>query len=407
MLIVKTPDEVLSLIEESFKPIERPPELVPLHTAVGRVLASDILAHEYVPDFDRSTVDGYALRSSDTFGCSDSIPALFTLAGSIDMGRGCDISISEGECCAIPTGGALPKGADCCVMLEYAEEYGDGTVGISKPGAPGMNVIFRGDDVFPGKLLLPKGHIITSQDVGALAAVGIVNVPVVSRVKVGIISTGDELVDAQCIPAEGQMRDVNQPMLCAMLERFGADCVCFGICADKVAEVENAVRSALSSCDAVIISGGSSVGTKDASVRVISSVGELMLHGIAMKPGKPTILGRAGEKPILGLPGHPVAAFFAAKIFALPLIARLEGRTMRTYTVNAKLSENVSANHGRAQYTCVKLENRDGELYAVPIRTKSGLITNLAGADGFFCIDRDCEGLPAGANIGVVLCNGD
>lgn len=407
MLTVKTPDEVLSLIEDSFCELENPPELAPLHGAAGRVLAADISAGEYVPDFDRSTVDGYAVRSADTFGCSDSIPAILTLRGSIAMGQGCDITLSPGECCAIPTGGALPKGADCCVMLEYAEEYGDGTVGIAKPGAPGLNVIFRGDDVFPGKKLLPKGHVITSQDIGALAAVGIVSVPVVCRVRVGIISTGDELIPAHCSPKPGQMRDVNQPMLRAMLERFGADCVCFGICADNVQELEKTVRRALSECDAVIISGGSSVGKKDAGARVISAVGELMLHGIAMKPGKPTILGKAGAKPILGLPGHPVAAFFTARTFALPLIARLEGRTMRKYCVAAKLSESVSANHGRAQYNCVKLERRGGELYAVPIRTKSGLITNLAGADGFFCIDRDCEGLPVGADISVTLCNGD
>ena len=241
------------------------------------------------------------------------------------------------------------------------------------------------------------------QDIGALAAAGVTAVPVTGRIKVGVISTGDELVEAGCAPAKGQMRDANAPMLCAMLSRFGARCVRYGICPDDVQVLEKTVRRALEECDAVIISGGSSVGEKDASVRVTASVGEVLLHGVAMKPGKPTILGRAGNKPILGLPGHPVAAYFAANIFALPLIARLEGRLLHRRSVKARLSESVSANHGRAQYTGVRLERRADGLYAAPVRTKSGLITNLAGTDGYFCIDRDCEGLPAGAEVSVIF----
>ena len=403
MLRVKTPDEVLALVEESFLPLEARHELIELCDAVGRVLAEDICASEFVPDFDRSTVDGYAVRAEDTFGCSDSLPAILRLSGKIKMGSGAETALAPGECCAIPTGGAVPDGADCCVMLEYAEDYGDGTVGIAKPGAPGMNMIFRGDDVFPGKKMLEKGRVLSPQDIGALAAAGVTCVPVVRKIKVGVISTGDELVSAGSTPANGQMRDVNEPMLCAMLSRFGAQRVGYGICPDDVQLLEKTVRRALDECDAVIISGGSSVGEKDASVRVTASVGEVLLHGVAMKPGKPTILGRAGNKPILGLPGHPVAAYFAASLFALPLIARLEGRRMHRRSVRAKLSESVSANHGRAQYTGVRLECRTDGLYAVPVRTKSGLITNLAGTDGYFCIDRDCEGLPAGAEVSVIF----
>ena len=177
----------------------------------------------------------------------------------------------------------------------------------------------------------------------------------------------------------------------------------YGICPDDVQVLEKTVRRALDECDAVIISGGSSVGEKDASVRVTASVGEVLLHGVAMKPGKPTILGRAGNKPILGLPGHPVAAYFTARIFALPLIARLEGRPLKSCTVRARLTESVNANDGRAQYICARLERSDGELFARPVRTKSGLITNLAGADGYFCIERDCEGLPQGAAVDVTI----
>lgn len=403
MLSVMTPDEALGLIGREFSPLERETERVGLRHAVGRVLAEDIRAAEYVPDFDRSTVDGYAVRASDAFGCSDSLPAVLELAGSIKMGGRAEAVLGEGECFKIPTGGEVPAGADCCVMLEYAEDYGDGTVGISKPGAPGMNMIFRGDDVFPGKTILSKGRTLSAQDVGALAAVGVTDVPVLRRIRVGIISSGDELVAPESRPKPGQMRDVNAPMLCAMFEQFGARCECCGICPDDEQALEALVRRALGECDALIMSGGSSVGEKDASVRVIESVGKLLLHGVAMKPGKPTILGRAGDKPILGLPGHPVAAYFTARIFALPLIARLEGRPLKSCTVRARLTESVNANDGRAQYICARLERRDGELFARPVRTKSGLITNLAGADGYFCIERDCEGLPQGAAVDVTI----
>lgn len=407
MLCVKTPDEVLGIIENDFAPLNSEAELERIESAVGRVLAEDICAREYVPDFDRSTVDGYAVRAEDTFGCSDSLPAVLRLAGSVKMGSGAPVRLNAGECCTIPTGGAVPQGADCCVMLEYAEDYGDGTIGIARPGAPGMNMIFRGDDVFPGKRILERGRVLSSQDIGALAAIGMTKVPVVRRVKVGVLSTGDELVAASEEPAAGQMRDANGPMLCAMLERFGAECVSFGICPDDMAELEKRVRQALSECDMLIMSGGSSVGEKDAGVKVIEAVGEIMLHGVAMKPGKPTILGKAEEKPVLGLPGHPVAAYFTARIFALALIARLEGRNLQRRSVSAKLSESVNADNGREQYAGVKLEERADGLYAVPVRTKSGLITNLAGADGYFCIGRNCEGLPAEAEVNVTMCIGE
>ncbi len=408
MLKVKTPDEVLELIRAEFSPLTGSGETVGLDEAAGRVLASDVTASEYVPDFDRSTVDGYAVRAADTFGCSDSVPAVLTLYREVLMGQGAGFLLPAGHCCYVPTGGAVPQGADCCVMLEYAEDYGDGTVGISKPGAPGMNMIFRGDDVFPGKSVLNRGRLLSSQDIGALAAIGVVDVPVSRQLRVAVISTGDELVEPERVPKAGQVRDVNSPMLAAMLKSFGAQSVSFGIVRDDETLLIETVRKAAESCDAVLISGGSSVGVKDASCRIIESMGTLLLHGIAMKPGKPTIMGRtASGKPLVGLPGHPVAAYFVTKLFVLPLLARLMGRDMPSYTVSARLTESVSANHGRAQYGCVRLERRGAELLAQPIRAKSGLITTLAGADGYFCISRDCEGLPKGAEIQVTVTMGE
>ncbi len=407
MLHVKTPEEVLTLIEQEFIPLKENVETIPLSGAIGRVLAEDITAREYVPDFDRSTVDGYAIRARDAFGCSDAIPAILPLEGEVVMGEGAEFELQPGTCCAVPTGGAIPKGADCVVMIEYTEDYGDGTIGISKSAAPGQNMIFRGDDVYPGKVVLKKGRVLGSQDIGALAAIGCVWVPVIKKLTVGVISTGDELIPPEEIPGPGQIRDVNSPMLEAMLTAFGTEVKNYGIIKDNEALLASVVKTAVSECDAVLLSGGSSVGVKDASCRIIESMGSLLMHGIAIKPGKPTILGKAQNKPLVGLPGHPVAAYFVTKLFVLPSLGRLMDRDMNSYTVTAKISESVGANHGRAQYHCVHLNKRDGELIASPIRGKSGLITTLAGTDGYFCISRDCEGIPQGAEIQVTVTLGD
>ena len=406
MLHVKTPEEVLALIESEFQTVA-PEETVFLGQAMGRTLSRDIAATEHVPDFNRSTVDGYAVRARDTFGCPDAIPAILPVQGEVFMGQGAAFSLNPEECVAVPTGGAVPEGADSVVMVEYTEDYGDGTVGITKSTAPGQNMIFRGDDVYPGKVVLQEGRVLSSQDIGALAAIGRVQVPVRKKLTVGVISTGDELVPPEEMPKAGQVRDVNSPMLEAMLTVFGVNVINYGIVIDNEALLSEKVHKAVSECDAVLLSGGSSVGVKDAACRIIESMGELLLHGIAIKPGKPTILGKAGCKPLVGLPGHPVAAYFITKLFVLPLLARLMGKKQESYTTSAKVTESIGANHGRAQYQCCRLERRDGQLYAPPIRGKSGLITTLAGADGYFCIDRDCEGLPKDAEIQVTISQGD
>jgi|BioPla2DNA2_1021312.scaffolds.fasta_scaffold35243_2 molybdopterin molybdotransferase len=406
MLFVKTPEEVHELIKTEFEsaPIK---EVAQLSAAVGRVLAEDIVATEYVPDFDRSTVDGYAVRASDTFGCTDAIPAILPMQAEVLMGEGANFELRSGKCAEVPTGGAIPKGSDSAVMLEYTEDYGDGTIGILKSVAPGENLIFRGDDVRPGKVVLKKGRLLSSQDIGALAAIGRAEIPVVKKLKVGVISTGDELVPLEEKPGLGEVRDVNSPMLEAMLKVFGVDVINYGIVKDDEALLSEKVDEAVSHCDAVLLSGGSSVGVKDASCRIIEARGKLLLHGIAIKPGKPTIMGKVGNKPLIGLPGHPVAAYFITKLFVLPLLSHIMGRKSETYTVTTKLTESIGANHGRAQYQSCYLEHREGELYAVPIRGKSGLITSLAGTDGYFCIERDCEGLPKFAEIQVTISSGD
>lgn len=323
------------------------------------------------------------------------------------MGEQAEKALSPGCCMAVPTGGALPEGADAVVMVEYTEDYGDGTIGILKSAAPGNNLIFKGDDVFPGKVVLPAGWQLTAQDIGALAAMGVTEVPVSQKLLVGILSTGDELVPVNEIPREGQVRDVNSAMLRALCMENGAVVKNYGIFKDDEALLSAAVDKAITECDVVLISGGSSVGMKDATCRVIESKGELLLHGIAMKPGKPTILGKVNGKPIVGLPGHPVAAFFVSHLFIRPLLQQRMGRPIKTRTVTARLTEAISANHGRAEYMGVHLEERAHGLYARPIHGKSGLITTLAASDGYLSISRDCEGLAKDALVPITIYNVD
>ena len=400
MLNVKTPDEALEIIRTSFVPLDRPPENVTLSSALGRVLALDVTADAYVPDFHRSTVDGYAVRAADTFGCSDALPAQLILSGEVRMGEGAGLTLAPGQCAAVPTGGEVPQGADAVQMLELCEDYGDGTIGILKSVAPGHNMIFRGDDVKPGDRVLPAGRRLEPQDIGALAALGMTSVPVVPRLRVGVISTGDELVPPEQIPAIGQVRDVNGPLVCALLEQAGVLPRFYGIVPDQEDCLTRTMEQGLTECDAVILSGGSSVGEKDAAYRVMSALGKILFHGIAMKPGKPTLLGRTGSgKAMVGLPGHPVAALFCTHLFVRAILARLEGRSLRQRQVTARLTEEVSANHGRSQYNGAILRQGSQGLEALPIRGKSGLITALAGADGYFCIPRDCEGFPAGTQV--------
>lgn len=403
MLQVKTPADALKIIEESFKGSISPTEILPLHACLGRVIADDVVSNENVPNFNRSSVDGYAVRAADTFGCSDSMSAILKLRGVINMGESASFTVSAGECAYVPTGGAVPDGADAVVMLEYTESYGGGEIGILKPAAPGNNMVYIGDDVFPGKTVLKKGRIIRSEDIGAMAALGIGRLTVVKKPIVGILSTGDELVEINETPAPGQVRDVNSAMLAAAVQSFGGEPKCLGIVRDGYVRLRNALNAALEGCDIVLISGGSSVGQMDSTCAVIDERGKLLLHGIAMKPGKPTIVGNVDGKPVFGLPGHPLAAHFVAKIFVRPLIEHMLGCKTRNYTVRARLTEAVSANHGREQFSGAVLFEEDGVTYVRPVHSKSGLISTLAGCDGFFVVPRDCEGFSKGEEIEVLI----
>ena len=288
-------------------------------------------------------------------------------------------------------------------MQEHTEDFEDGTIGVTKPAAPGENIIFKGDDIRAGAALLSAGRKLLPQDIGLLAGCGISEVIVRSPLTAGIISTGDELIPEDNTPAPGQIRDINSKMLGALCASEGCRVHYYGIVEDQLKALEAVLSKALTECDIIILSGGSSVGEKDNSVAAISSFGEILFHGIAIRPGKPTLLGKASGKPVFGLPGHPQAAFFTAKLFVRAALDRLTGRTHETIQIPASLSASVSANDGRELYLPVMLRQEEGTTTAIPLRGKSGLISNLTRAHGYICIPRNREGYAQGETVAVTL----
>jgi len=401
LLIVKTPDEVREIINAHLLSCKSNDvlsfETVKTLDALWRVLHQDIIANENIPGFNRSTVDGYAVLSSDTFGCSESIPAVLTVKGEVLMGESADCQPEPGTCMIVSTGGEVPDGADAVVMHEFTEDFGTGMVGIQKPAAPGNNIIYYNDDSSAGDLVLPAGTVISPHDVGIISALGYSDVEVCCKPVVGVISTGDELVQVSAVLKSGQVRDVNTPMLLAAMADIGAASKDYGIIPDDSKAIRNAMLSAVESCDIVLLSGGSSAGVHDMTARIIEAEGELLFHGIAMKPGKPTILGVVKDKLIFGLPGHPVAAFMVTELFVKPLVFCFMGAELKRKTTMAILSEPISSNHGREEYVLVRLDSESG--LATPIRSKSGLIASMAGIDGYICIARDNEGLAKGTEV--------
>ena len=374
-------------------------EIAPLASICGRVLANDVFAGEDLPAFDRSAVDGFAVVSSDTFGASAAQPSLLRLIGEVKMGARADVPLADGDCAAVWTGGELPRGADAMVMLEEAQTLPGGLVAVECSAAPGRHIVFRGDDVREGELLLSAGTRIGARETGMLAAMGVTKVEVAVRPRVGILSTGDELIDPGETPTGGQIRDSNGAMLLAACQEAGVNARFFGRVPDEEAALLAAMREAAKDCDLLLLSGGSSAGAKDAAVRCLSELGEVVFHGLALKPGKPAFAGQMQNTLVVGLPGHPAAAYLVFHAMVRPLIAALSGEALTEREVTATLTQSAPSNHGREELLPVCL--REGR--AEPIALKSGLIFPLTRANGYIRIPRDTEGLEKGAIVSVIL----
>lgn len=403
----------LQTIDEVLAHLDRFPalaaETIPLLLAWDRVLAADVVAPADVPEFDRACMDGYAVRAQDTFGASPGSPAWLTISGEVAMGQAAAQPLGPGQVQRLATGGMLPPGADAVVMVEYTQELGDQTLEVYRSVAPLENVVQRGEDVKAGTVLLTAGTRLRPQDVGLLAALGVAEVAVRRRPQVAILATGDEIVPITAAPRPGQMRDANSYALAAQIKAYGGEPQLVGIIPDRLAAWISSIDAVLPTADLILLSGGSSVGTRDLAVAAIKSFAdaEILVHGVAISPGKPTILATIGGKPLFGLPGHPVSAMVVMDVLVQPLVARLLGQAGPEppwrRTVPARLSRNLASPPGREEFIRVRLR-QDGEtLWADPVLGKSGLISTMVTADGLIRIPLHIEGLEQGETVPVWL----
>ncbi len=409
MFEVLTVEDALKKIINSVGLASLEKESIGLLYSLGKTTAEDVISTAVVPHFSRSTMDGYAVRAEDTFGASESMPAFLDITGEIKMGESPPGGIKPGETMKIATGGMLPPGSDSVLMLEHSEELDEKLLAAYNPVAPGENVILKGEDLNEGDIIIEKNHRLRPQDIGALASAGITEVSVYVCPKVAIISTGDELVSPEEKPLPGQIRDINSCALAAAVQSAGAVPLLYGIVMDEASYLKEAVEKAMEEAALILISGGSSVGTRDVTAKVIDELGEpgVLIHGISIRPGKPTIFGLAGETPVFGLSGNPVSALVTFDLFVTPVIYRLRGLRMEDMVspkIKARVSRNIPSSQGREDYVRVTLKEKDsGETWAYPVFGKSGLITTLVDAQGIIRISQNKEGLEKGEVVEVLL----
>ncbi len=405
--------------------------------ALGRVLAADVHAPYPLPEFPRSSMDGYAVRARDTFGASESLPGYLTLAGEVPMGAAPGFALTPGSCALIHTGGMLPEGADAVIMLEYTQnihhrehkENGETPGGISvnsvdsvvnseieiaRAVAEGENVLCVGEDVAEGQIVLAAGTRLRPAEIGGCMALGILQVRVAIKPKIGILSSGDEVVPPGQNPRPGQVRDVNSYSLAALVESAGGEPVLYGIVPDKLEAMKAAAAKALVECAAVVITAGSSASARDTTAEAIASLGApgVLVHGVNVRPGKPTILAVCDGKAVIGLPGNPVSALVIAGLFVAPVIEKLLGAKPKPRaSLLAKLTVNLPSQAGREDWVAVKLVvngewgmvNGAVRYLAEPVFGKSNLVFSLAAADGLVRIPPDATGVSAGEEVEVVL----
>ncbi|GMR09711.1 MAG: molybdopterin molybdotransferase MoeA [Anaerolineae bacterium] len=389
--------------------VPQSPEAVRIRTeeALGRVLLSDVVAPSPLPPFARTTVDGYAVRARDTFGASASMPGYLKIVGEVLMGTDPELEVGEGQAVLIHTGGMLPPGASAVVMIEDTQAVDDEEIEVLRPVADGQNVLHEGEDVQPGEVVIHAGTRIRAQEIGGLMALGFTEVEVAEVPRVAILSTGDEVVNPAEEPAPGQVRDINSYTLSALVERAGGKPVRYGIIPDNAVDLEAIARQAHSEHHMMLITAGSSVSERDITAHVIAKLGEpgILVHGIALRPGKPTILSVCNGVPVVGLPGNPVSAVVVAGLFVLPAIRKLQGFQGPEWssTVHASLQTNVSSVAGREDWLPCRLVVTPDGLQAEPVYGRSNLIFTLVRADGLVRIPAASTGLKGGEEVELRL----
>ena len=410
---VVTPQEVITKLKDHLnlkEIIKNNIEEADIKIVLHRFLAEEIVAPANLPGFNRSTMDGYAIRAEDSFGATDSLPSYLKIIGEIKMGVKPEFKINPGEAVKISTGGMLPEGANAVMMVEYTEQIDDTTVEARRSISLWENVVREDEDLKTGEIILRKGSRLRPQDIGVLAGIGKTDIKIYEKPKIIIISTGNEIIPAEGEPRIGQIRDINSYTLGACIEETGGVPIYRGIIKDEVILLEQEIKKAIKEdkAEAVIISGGSSVGVRDVTLEVLNRLGKpgVLIHGVSVKPGKPTILAIADNRPIFGLPGHPVSAMIIFDLFVRPLISWLQGGEYNYNSakeIEAELTCNVVSDSGREDYVRVFVYKEGEKFYAEPILGKSGLISTMVRASGLIKIGLNVEGLEKGSKVIVKL----
>jgi molybdopterin molybdotransferase len=379
-------------------------ETVPLSAALRRVPAGPVTAPHPLPGFARSTVDGYAVRAADTYGVSEGLPGYLTVTGAIRMGAEPDTAVTPGTAAAMPTGGVIPPGADAVVMVEYTAPAMPGTIEVVRPVAPGEGIVRADEDARPGDEVVPGGRPLRPQDLGMLAAVGVTSVTVRAKPVVTIFSTGDEVVPPETAELKpGQVRDATASALAALVEGAGGRAASGGIIPDDPGALEKALRDALPASDVLVISAGSSVGARDETANAVARLGPpgIWCHGLAIKPGKPTLLAECEGVPVIGLPGNPRSALVVFRLIGMPVVRLVGGCALPPpeASTRARLSRDLASATGRLDVVQVKVNAG----VAVPLFGSSALLSVLTEADGYIVIPEEATGLDAGSEVDVIL----
>jgi molybdopterin molybdotransferase len=376
-------------------------------SALGRVTATAVFANQPLPSFDRSTVDGYAVYAMDTHGASETLPAFLKVAGEVKMGEDPGFRLEPGNCALIHTGGMLPGGADAVVMVEHTQPTGGQEIELMRPVAVGENVLKVGEDVARGDEIIRQGTRLRSAEIGGLMALGLMRIQVTGKPVVGILSTGDELVPPHSEIKSGQVRDINSYTLSTLVEEAGGIPRRYGIIPDKIESLSAAMANALVECDMLVVTAGSSASVRDLTAQAIGDLGGpgVLVHGVNVRPGKPTILAACDGKAVIGLPGNPVSALVIAGLFVRPVVGMLLGlrEEVKKPGILARLTINLSSQAGREDWVPVRLIEAEDSFEAEPVFSKSNLIFSLARADGLLRIPPDATGLNAGEAAEVVL----
>jgi molybdopterin molybdotransferase len=386
-----------------FRPARRTPaEPVPLTGALHRVPAGPVTAPHALPGFARSTVDGYAVRAADTYGVSDGLPGYLQLTGAVLMGAEPTVTVGPGTAVSMPTGGVLPPGADAVVMIEYTQQVMPGTVEVVRPAAPGEGVVRADEDAAPGAELVPAGRPLRAQDLAMLAAAGVTTVTAHAQPRVTIFSTGDEVVPPETATLRpGQVRDATAVALAALVTEAGGEPALSGIVPDDAQALAGALRGALPASDLIVISAGSSVGARDETAGVVGRLGTIWCHGLAIKPGKPTLLAECDGVPVIGLPGNPRSALVVFRLLGVPLVRLVGGCTAPPPepAVRARLARDLPSAAGRLDVVQVRVAHG----VATPVFGLSALLSVLTAADGYVIIPEEATGLDAGTEVDVTI----